>query len=573
MNKTGRYARVGTPQRDGDVSVVRALDPVTGLPVRVYRFEADPASGAAAFRHPNAVRVLEAGRDDDGGYVVAEVIDGAADLIARPGALDVASAAAAAAALAAAHGAGLIHGDPTARRVLRRGTDVWLEGLGVPWRTCDPNDDVRRFASSLLDVPGLALPPPAVEALRAAAADETATAVSLALSLDRLLGPVLRDEADEEAREEVPDGPQLETDHPARDEPHQDPEPAPPADEPDDEPDEADDGEHDGEHDEPDDDLVAERADAGHAGSALSGAHDEDGAVDVVADDEPGDEPGDEPEVEMASEPVDTEDTDDTDAAVAARTAGAAGLDALDPPDAAAPAVVRRRVATHDVVPEPTPPPGLTVTRRTDGPARSSTPLPRPEPPRPQTPRSVAPPQGPQPGATPPPTPAGTTGGTPGGFSKTPPPDVTYRVGASPLAERQAGGGRTAPSTPGVRQRRRTWMLAALLLGALILAIVTAVARRPVPPPTPAFGTVTSIVVDVRIEPATLPPASLVVVASPASSRLRAGSALGTVPRRVVFDAEGTWQVEARFGDRRSDIVTFRLPDERDVVLRFPSLP
>jgi len=587
MNKTGRYARVGAPQRDGDVSVVRALDPVTGLPVRIYRFEGDPTPGAAGFRHPNAARVLEAGRDDEGGYVVAEVIDGAADLNARPGALDVGTAAAAAAALAAAHRSGVAHGDPTSRRVLRRGGDVWLEGLGVPWRAASASDDVRRFASSLLDVPGHALPPAAVAVLHAAVEDETTSATAVARALDDLLGPLPRDDAPDGA----PDGPLDEAfdealDEPLDDghgvpdggapaEPYREPD-AVPTDEPEDEPtDEATDGPEDEPADEPEDEPADEAVDeqvaattgdatAGSIAFAVPAAADED-AFDVGLDDVP---EGEEPDADSTQEPSATDGTDPDS------SAGAAAMVALDPADGAPPAVVRRRVATHDVGPEPAPPPGATPPRRPDGAARAAPP--RPEPPRPPAPRSAAPAQ-PE-ARAPQRAPSGTTsppghGATPGGFSKTPPPDVTYRVGESPLDERHASGGRTTESPPGVRQRRRTWMLAALLLGALVLAIVTAVARRPVPPPTGALGSVTSIVVDVRIEPASLPPASLVVVASPSGSRLSAGSALGTVPRRVVFDAEGTWQVEARFQNRRSEVVTFRLPDEREVVLRFPPLP
>ena len=626
MNKTGRYARVGAPQRDGDVSVVRALDPVTGLPVRVYRFEADPAPGAAAFRHPNAARVLEAGRDDDGGYAVAEVIDGAADLITRPGALDVATAAAAAAALAAAHDAGLVHGDPTSRRVLRRGGDVWLEGLGVPWRASDPSDDVRRLASSLLEVPGHTLPPDAVDALSAAAADEHASAAALARSLDRLLDPLPTDEPDDGPYDDSYDEPLDEPDAEPLDVPLEEPVEEPvedQVDEPIEEPvDAATDEPFDEPFDEPTDDATGE-ADGEADGEPLDESPDEptdepkddatdesireatveaiDEAIDEAhvaphdralgephrqpitgARDEPADEPGepeDEPEPDVEPDAELPFEPDDADASGSTWDGGETGSVELDPPDAAPPAVVRRRVATHDVAPEPVPPPGATAQGRRDGAARSTPPLPRPEPPRPPVQRSEpprphdplpsVPPQRARPAATASSTPAA----TPGTFSKTPPPDVTYRVGESPLDERQRTGGRTTEPTAAVRQRRRTWMLAALLLGALVLAIVTAVARRPVPPPAEPLGSVTSIVVDVRIEPSTLPPASLVVLASPPGSRVSAGSALGTVPRRVVFDAEGTWQVEARFQERRSEVVTFRLPDEREVVLRFPAIP
>ena len=532
MNQTGRYARVGSPVQEGIATVTRALDPVTGLPVRVYRFDADPVPGAATLRHPSVVQVLAAGRDDDGGFLVADVIDGAAGLDTRPGGLDIATAAAALRALAAVHEHGVVHGDATARRVLRRGADVWLEGVGVPWRAAAKDDDVRQLVQALLAVPGHALSSAAVEHLRAAVAVEHVDAGTLADDLEHL-EPSARGAT---TRVPLPAATGAAT---MRSDPDL--------------------GEPD-----PDDETVA------HDDATTEAALDETPGDDEASADETEDEPADdeaaddEPADDEAVEDEAVEDETVADEAradeaddEAARDEAAAdtqtdGVDtAPEPTDGSPPTVVRRRVATSDMAPEPVPLPGPIVSRRIAG----------------DPPPQASPAPAPQLRPTPPTPPAKT-----GSFSKTPPPDVRYRVGETPLDERPAGGGRTAGPTGAQRQRRRTWMLAALLIGALVLAVVTAVARRPVPPPAPASGTVTSIVVDVRLEPASLPPASLVVVASPSGSRLRAGSALGTVPRRVVFDAEGTWQVEARFQDRRSETVTFRLPDEREIVLRFPAL-
>gem|GEM_PF-1246644 len=419
MNRTNRYTRTGAPRSDGVAQVTLALDPVTGLPVRVYRFDADATASAGALSHPNLLAPLESGRDDDGAYLVSNHVDGAVDLARQPAGLGDTTALAAFEALAFAHACGVVHGDLVPRRVWRRGRDVWLEGFGVPWRPgSSPVDDVRQLASGLLELPGSGLSVGCIDVLTTAASDANADAESVAAALEALAAAPAPTAAPTLAR------------------------PTP-----------------------------------------------------VVA--------------------------------------------------AAAP------TATPEVV---TPPPAAVT------PAANAA---EPGAAQERAPTAAA-------AAAAEPTPAATA---PSRFSKTPPPDVTYRAGDSLLDERRDSG--TAPHHPrhDREQRRRLWLLAALLVGALVLAILTAVARRPLPPPAAEFGPVTSIVVDVRIEPASLPPATLVIVSSPSGSRLAPGSALGTVPRRVVFDAEGVWQIEARFQERRSESVTFRLPEERDIVLRFAATP
>jgi hypothetical protein len=59
-------------------------------------------------------------------------------------------------------------------------------------------------------------------------------------------------------------------------------------------------------------------------------------------------------------------------------------------------------------------------------------------------------------------------------------------------------------------------------------------------------------VVDVRIDPAGLPPVSLVVVESPPGSRLPPGTVVGSVPSKVLLDRDGVWRFEARFGGTSS---------------------
>lgn len=430
MSRTRRYARNGASASDGPASVTPALDPVTGLPVRVYRFAAGPTLAPAQLVHPHVPRVLDSGVDDDGGYLVADHVTGVSDLRTQPGGLDDATAAAVFDAVAAAHHLGVSHGDLQARRVLRRGDDVWIEGFGVPWRdSADPADDVRALAAALLDLPGHALSAAVVDVLRHASQADAPTAAEVARALDDL--------------EAAP--------APARE-----PTPSPGA-------------------------TIATAASP---------------AAEATRPPAP-------PAIETAAPPPET-------------TAPPAPEATPAPPEAAA-----------------TPPAPVAASA---GEAREPT-----------TPTVR--------------------------FSKTPPPGVSYRSGETPLDERRADPEPARAVQVARRQRRRQWMVVALIVGALALAVVTALSQRPVPPPAQQGGPVTAIVVDVRLEPASLPPASLVIVSSPPASRLSPGTALGSVPRRVVFDAEGTWQVEARFQDRRSETATFTLPEERDVVLRFPSTP
>ncbi len=464
MNRTRRYAPTGTASQQGPASVVRAIDPVTGLPVRLYRFAADPVAGAAALDHPHVYKVLEIGSDDDGGFVVAHLVDGANHVAERPGGLDDDTAVAATAALAAAARAGIVHGDLGPHRVHRRGDDVWLEGYGVPWADGSLADDAAALAAGLAGLPGNALGAAVRGALEAAAAGAEPDAEALAEAVAKASAApaptpaaVLR-----EVEDEVPGG-----------------------------------------HDEAADDAVA--------------FTDSDGDGGLDPDD------------------VLVQGDDDASAST---------------PYPAAPLPI----VPDPVRPDPRPP----IPPAPD-PRPPTPPVPDPRPPSASEAQAEA-------------SEARAVRST-GGFSKQPPPDVSYRSGETPEKPTRTGNGSSARRRESHRQRRRTWLLAALVVLALVLALVTAIARRPVPPPAAAGGTVTAIVVDVRIEPASLPPASLVVVASPPGSQHTAGSRLGTVPRRVVFDAEGTWQVEGRFQERRSAVVTFELPAQRDVVLRFPDTP
>ena len=449
MSPPKRYTRSGAPVRQGHVSVVRALDPVTGLPVRLYRFPGQPVEGADALRHAHVLRVLEAGHDDEGGYVVSHLVDGASDVLQRPALLDDAAAVAATAALAEAAQQGVVHGDLGPHRLHRRGEDVWLEGYGVPWGDVGLDGDLRQLALGLSGLRGHALSPTVRSAIEAATTGGAGDAMTLAANVAAAAAA---------ARGATP----------------------------------------------------AVRA------TGAGSWRETDARFDHVV-----------LEVDEAARSTDSGASESVEAA-----------NETPVPDA-------RPSVRAGAVPTP--------------PARA-----RAEPPELTTRMPPA-----TDGATAP-VPAMRDSGS---FMKGPPPGVTYRTGEAPTTSSHATSPHMRTSNQASTRRRRTWLLAALVVLAVVLAVVTAVARRPVPPPEGASGPLSSFVVEVRIEPASLPPVSLVVIASPSGSRLGAGSVLGTVPRRVVFDAEGTWQVQGRFQERRSETVTFRLPQDREIVLAFPDTP
>ena len=453
MSPPGRYTRSGEPVRQGSVSVVRALDPVTGLPVRLYQFPGPPVAGAEALRHAHVLRVLEAGRHDDGGYVVSHLVDGASDVLHQPALLDDRAAVAATAALAEAARLGVVHGDLGPHRLHRRGQDVWLEGYGVPWADGGLDEDLRQLALGLSGLRGHDLSPAVRNALEAATSGAIVDAATLAESV------VAAATAARRAPIAVPDS-----------------------------------------------EATSRRGPDARVGGL------------VLEVDDAGEEAGE----DTASE-------------------------------------VHDSVAAFDETPAPDPGNGSAASAAP--PAAPST---RPDPPVPAT---TAPPA--TDGAA---TPV-SSARQGGSFRRGPPPGVVYRAGEAPAASPHGSSAHARAPSKERRQRRRTWLLAALIVLAVVLAVVTAVARRPVPPPPDPSGPLSSFVVEVRLEPASLPPVSLVVITSPSGSRLGAGSVLGTVPRRVVFDAEGTWQVQGRFQDRRSETVTFRLPQDREIVLPFPDIP
>src|SRR5690625_7580846 len=107
-------------------------------------------------------------------------------------------------------------------------------------------------------------------------------------------------------------------------------------------------------------------------------------------------------------------------------------------------------------------------------------------------------------------------------------------------------------------------MFSSLLVLSAVLIVLLLLARRDGTDSVPATATqAMTYVINVQVEPADLPPVNLYVLESPAASQFSAGDGLGTAPRRIALDAEGTWVFEGRFQGRVSDAVRIAIPEDR----------
>lgn len=158
-----------------------------------------------------------------------------------------------------------------------------------------------------------------------------------------------------------------------------------------------------------------------------------------------------------------------------------------------------------------------------------------------------------------------------GAFVKNLPPGATYRAGTLEDALRPAPI-RLDGDIDGRARRRSLRGPALLLLLVLALALGSFLALRAQRSSglgNVEAGTVRHLV-DVRVTPGNLPPVSLVVDRSPDGSLYSPGTIIGSVPRRVAFDANGVWVVHAQFQGRSSESVTLRVPDESVITIAFP---
>lgn len=160
------------------------------------------------------------------------------------------------------------------------------------------------------------------------------------------------------------------------------------------------------------------------------------------------------------------------------------------------------------------------------------------------------------------------------GFVKHLPPGATYRAGSLDDAPRPAPIRIDDDADDQVSHR--AWRgpgLLVLLVLVVALGIFLALRAQRNSTLSQVSPSTVSHLVDVRVSPGNLPPVSLVVDRSPDGSRYPRGTIIGTVPRRVGFDAAGTWVVHGLFQGRSSEPVTLQVPDDTVITVVFPETP
>jgi len=191
------------------VKTFRGVDPVTGLPVLIYRFTG--SAGRELLRLDSEFIPRPLGWRDDGDEGVL-VVAWSSAYVPLEGPLDNAQLLEAARALAAAAAGGVTHGDLRPERFLQAGDSLVIEGFGVPWHGPDgsPEADVPAWIRSVREL-GHAGSPGVEELFSTLLEDETADAVRLHARLTDVLlrsAPAAPAAAEDNAGTAVPeDGP------------------------------------------------------------------------------------------------------------------------------------------------------------------------------------------------------------------------------------------------------------------------------------------------------------------------------------------------------------------------------
>lgn len=126
------------------------------------------------------------------------------------------------------------------------------------------------------------------------------------------------------------------------------------------------------------------------------------------------------------------------------------------------------------------------------------------------------------------------------------------------------------PQEEPAEQRRRLILLGALMAAVVILALLAIYGPRGGDPPVAATLEDTVYVVEVQVSPDDLPPVTIHLISSPEGSSLGRGESLGTAPRHLALDREGTWAFQGSVQGRRSEVVEIEVPDERTVTFVVP---
>lgn len=471
-----RYQAQSVVSEQAGVTAYSGVDPVTGLPVLIYRFRGTPDPALARLDSEYLPRLLAWRDDGDSGVMV--VAWSSALVPAKAADLDNARLLDAARALADAAAAGLTHGDLTPARFMLAGNSVVLEGFGVPWHSgASTAADVRAWAGSVLE-----LGYRAHDGVKALLEDIAAGSSQPAAAelLEQLRDLLLRSEPAAgagPAPAAATAQPGAATEEAAGFEPLE---------------------------------LSWDDGDAGEHRNAFSGSASQLPEVEEIELDY------DPQAAQAAADP-----SDDSAELLLTDSQHDGNADAAFVPSEtyASERLTDRHAAAAEQSPEP-------VTAE-----------PAEQPPRRQVPAARLP----------------AAGSTP----------VTDRRAAAAQASRS--GGTVLPEAQGgERSSHRLVMIVALLVLSAVLAVLVLYLRRgDMDQVQPQAQQAITYVIDVLVEPGNLPPVNLYVLQSPADSQFTDGTILGTAPRRIALDAEGTWVFEGRFQGRVSDSVTISIPEDR----------
>ncbi len=501
MSDRTRYQAQTIYQEQGDVTSYLGVDPVTGLPVLIYRFSGAASPQLARLDSEFLPRLLAWRDDDSGGIMVVSWSSALVPVAGEP--LDNLQLLDSARALNDAAAAGVSHGDLSPERFLLAGDSIVIEGFGVPWTAepATPEGDVVAWAGSIRQMGHRGNS--GVDKLL----DDIEAGSGLQPSelFGRLTDLLLRGEAPqaEPAAEQTP----------------------PPA----------------AETAEPEADFLDRTWDdfsgqdeqyPAFTGSASQVPEVETLELDFSADEHQGAE---EPEIEEPDTGVFTPSSTYASERLSARERAAAQSAAMEEEAPAG---------------QPAPPP-----------AEETGPEPAEEP---VTDRRPPPPQS---------LPAG---GSSSYLKSLDSDSAGTRTARSVGVTGQSGStsyGRPVPAAqeedwaeeqPVQRNNRRIIMITVLAILTVVLVTLLVVLRQRDLDRVPASANPgVAYVIDVLVEPDDLPPVNLFVLQSPGGSQFAPNTALGTAPRRVALDAEGTWVFEGRFQGRLSEPVTIQIPEDR----------
>ena len=172
MDHSLRYQAKKPFATSGSVKTFEGVDPLTGLPVLIYRFPARPTLAVGDLDSENVPGVLASAYDGEGRLVVAYSREYAPLKGPLPVDTLMPLALGSARALLDAAEAGVVHGDIRPERFLVAGGDLLLEGYGVVWDAPSeqyrapelgdgppsPAGDVYAWAGALRDALGSGIP-------------------------------------------------------------------------------------------------------------------------------------------------------------------------------------------------------------------------------------------------------------------------------------------------------------------------------------------------------------------------------------------------------------------------------